>query len=177
MLAIQREPTLREPSYFLLACLALTDFLAGLVTIPAEVFSRIFQSYTTCAEATAVYFSIWSYIFTWVSFAVIVLVNVDKYIAKTRPLQYVSLVTSRRVVMVIVGVWLLGMTYGFMYTYGAGEDQSVTGYCTTDSNRRVSKKIHHPITGAFIIASSLVSSVATSGFSPSPNPRRDLEGE
>ncbi|XP_071488368.1 adenosine receptor A2a-like [Diadema antillarum] len=156
MLAIRREPTLREAGNLLIACLSLADLLAGLVAIPVEVFSRIFQSHTTCAEATAVYFSIWSYIFTCVSLTVIVLVNVDKYIAITRPLQYVSLVTSRRVVMVIVGVWLLGVTCGLMYTYGAGSDQSVTGYCTTDSNRMLSKKIYHLLTGAFIIVSSLV---------------------
>ncbi|XP_072166466.1 trace amine-associated receptor 9-like [Diadema setosum] len=156
MTAIRREPTLRGPSYFLLACLALADLLTGLVAIPVEVFSRILQSHTACAEGTAMYFTMWSYIFSGVSYLVIVLVNIDKYIAITRPLQYVSLVTSRRVVMVIVGVWLFCITYGLMCSYGAGEDQSVTGYCATDPNRMVSTAIYDLLIGAFIITSSLV---------------------
>ena len=94
MLAIRREPMLREPSYLLLACLALADLLTGLVAIPVEVFKRLVRTHGTCTVETEVYFTMWSYIFTWVSYVVIVLVNVDRYVAITRPLRYVSMVTS-----------------------------------------------------------------------------------
>ncbi|XP_072166461.1 trace amine-associated receptor 7f-like [Diadema setosum] len=156
MTAIRREPTLREPSYLLLACLAPADLLAGLVAIPVEVYSRIFLNQATCTVETAVYFSIWPYICSWVSSVVIVLVNVDRYVAITRPLRYASMVTSRRVVVVIVGVWVIGLTYGFMFAYGASENQSVNEYCATEPNRRSSGKVHDLVTSGFIVVFSVV---------------------
>ncbi|XP_071480198.1 histamine H2 receptor-like [Diadema antillarum] len=130
MLAIRREPTLREPRYLLLACLAIADLLAGLVAIPVEVFSRIVRSQATCILENAVYFTMCSSIFTGVSFVVIVLVNVDRYVAITRPLRYVSMVTSRRVVMVIVAVWVVNLMRGFMLTLSFSGVQFVITYCT-----------------------------------------------
>ncbi|XP_071480196.1 beta-3 adrenergic receptor-like [Diadema antillarum] len=156
ILTIRREPTLSEPSYLLLACLALADLLTGLVAIPVEICSRIFLSHATCTVETAVYFSIWSYICSWVSFVVIVLVNADRYVAITRPLRYVSMVTSRRVVLVIVVVWVIGLTYGFMFAYGASEDQSVSEYCAPEPNRKSSGKVHDLVTSGFIVVFSLV---------------------
>ncbi|XP_071488367.1 histamine H2 receptor-like [Diadema antillarum] len=156
MLAIRREPTLREPSYLLLACLALADLLTGLVAIPVEVFRRIVQSHATCTFAPSVYFSIWAFVFTSVSSVVIVLVNVDKYVAITRPLRYVSMVTSRRVVTVIIGVWVSCLTYGFMFAHGSSDDQSVIEYCTAEPNRSWSSKDHNVVTSAFIVMFSIV---------------------
>ncbi|XP_072166463.1 histamine H2 receptor-like [Diadema setosum] len=156
MTAIRREPTLREPSYLLLACLALADLLTGLVAIPVEVFSRIFRSHATCTVAQSVYFSICSYIFSGVSPLVIVLVNVDKYVAITRPLRNVSIVTSRRVAIMIVGVWVVCLTYAFMFGFGSSEDQSVVEYCTAQPNRKSSRKVHDLGTSGCIIVFSLV---------------------
>ncbi|XP_072168340.1 adenosine receptor A1-like [Diadema setosum] len=153
LMAIRKEPTLREPRYHFLASLAIADLLAGLVAIPMEVFRRIVRSHATCTVATSVYFTIWSYVFTSVSFVVIVLVNADRYVAITRPLRYVSIVTSKRVVMVIVGVWVGCLTYGFMFAYGSNEDQSVIEYCT--AKPRSSRKVHHIATSAFIVVFSL----------------------
>ncbi|XP_072166462.1 adenosine receptor A1-like [Diadema setosum] len=130
MLAVRREPTLREPSHLLLACLALADLLTGLVAIPVEVFSRIVRSHVTCTLGTAVYFTMWSPIFSGVSYVVIVLVNVDRYVAISRPLRYVSMVTSRRVVMVIVAVWVINLMHGFMFALWFSGDQFVIKYCT-----------------------------------------------
>ncbi|XP_072166469.1 adenosine receptor A2b-like [Diadema setosum] len=119
MLAVRREPTLREPSHLLLACLALADLLAGLVAIPL----KIVRSHVTCTWETAEYFTIWSLIFSGVSYVVIVLVNVDRYVAISRPLRYVSMVTSRRVVMVIVAVWVVNLMRGFMLALPFRGDQ------------------------------------------------------
>ncbi|XP_071480199.1 trace amine-associated receptor 9-like [Diadema antillarum] len=157
MLAIRREPTLREQGNLLIACLSLADFLTGLVAIPVEVFRRLVRiSHATCTQATVVYFTMWPYVFTGVSSGVIVLVNVDRYVAITRPLRYVSMVTTRRVVNVIVWMWVGCLTYGFMFAYGASEDQSVVEYCAAEPNRRSSRKVHRLFTSAFIVVFSLV---------------------
>ncbi|XP_071500377.1 adenosine receptor A2b-like [Diadema antillarum] len=154
MLASRGEPMLWEPSYHFLACLALADLLAGLVAIPLEVFKRLVRSHATCTVETAVYFSIWSYIFTGVSSVVIVLVNIDKYIAITRPLRYVSMVTSRRVVIVVVVVWVGCLTHGFMFAYGSNDDQSLIEYCTSVSTP--GSRVHHFVTSTFIVVFSVV---------------------
>lgn len=142
ILSVWRESILKSPRYFLLCSLALSDFCNGIIATPLELFSRTVQNEITCSRAKSAYFSIWPYMFIVVSILHLILVTVDRHLAITRPLRYVTMVTTSRVLVVIFIVWMFGIGYGVASLINAftDDDDSTTQLCTgvryTDSSTR-----------------------------------------
>lgn len=132
IVAACRESRLRTPGYIILTSLAITDLLTGLIATPSTLFSRVIKSDVTCNRATSGYLTVWNYVFCSVSIVHLCLITADRYIAITRPLRYITMVTTTRVLFIIAIAWAAGVTYGILSVIEsvAREDNMLTQLCT-----------------------------------------------
>ncbi|XP_072174688.1 trace amine-associated receptor 1-like [Diadema setosum] len=114
--AIYRHHRLWTPTFFIIASLAVADFFNGLVGIPLYLYFNL-SSATRCESFEELVFTAPLVAVTSVSIFHITIVSVDRYIAVTRPLRYATLVTTRRVQVVIVFSWISVGTYLLTYLY------------------------------------------------------------
>ncbi|XP_071481367.1 adenosine receptor A2b-like [Diadema antillarum] len=151
--AVWKESGLRTPNYHFLTSLALSDLLTGLVATPLELYSRIIQNPTTCSFVKSGYFSVWSYVFGSVSIFHLILVTIERHLAITRPLKYISLVTSVRVRIIIVIIWCLSLSYGIVTVIDSLtiEDDLVTQLCSGLRYTNPSTKKFYMATGVSIM--------------------------
>jgi len=109
MLVICKTRELHSPSFTLLFCLAVSDLLVGMVVQPCFVAYKVaklldhFSPY--CKLRMVQFFCGW--ITSGVSVLTLSGVCIDRLLALTLHLRYSSLITVPRVVMVIVGVWIV----------------------------------------------------------------------
>ena len=109
MLVICKTRELHSPSFTLLFCLAASDLLVGLVVQPCLVANKVaklldhFSTY--CKLRIIQFFSGW--ITSGVSLLTLTGVCIDRLLALTLHLRYSSLITVPRMVMVIVGIWVI----------------------------------------------------------------------
>ncbi|XP_072174687.1 adenosine receptor A1-like [Diadema setosum] len=94
--AVYRCHRLRTPAYLIIASLAVADFFIGFLGIPLYLYFNL-SSTTRCDSFDGILFTAPLMVFSAVSFAQIITVSVDRYIAITRPLRYATIVTTKRV--------------------------------------------------------------------------------
>lgn len=109
MATILLRPRLRSPTFFLLFGLALSDFGVGLLAQPLYVVCKIAgvveNSNLNCAAGIA--FVLASNQLSGVSFLIMTLLNVDRYLGLHLHLRYNELVTLNRVKIAVVSTWIL----------------------------------------------------------------------
>ena len=109
MLAICKTRELHLPSFTLLFCLAASDLLVGLVAQPCFVaykVAKLLDHFSTyCKMRMIQFFCGW--ITSGVSFLTLSGVSIDRLLALVLHLRYSSLITVPRMVMVIVGIWVI----------------------------------------------------------------------
>ena len=109
--AILRSPTLRcTPSCMLIACLALSDFLVGVIVQPAYLAYRLRENqygYVNCA--VRLLYANGFYICYGVSFMSLSTISFERYLALRLHLRYKCLVTVRRVLIFVVFIWFLNV--------------------------------------------------------------------
>ncbi|XP_071479135.1 allatostatin-A receptor-like [Diadema antillarum] len=126
MVSVCVEPSLREANYRILTSLSLADLLFAVLAAPLDLYSKVRLHRDSCANPET-YLTVWSYVFAGVSFLHLALVTTDRYLAITRPLCYISMVTPARQFVVMSLVWLAGLVYGI----SAGVTLSVMKYDNT----------------------------------------------
>ncbi|KAL3969481.1 torsin-1 [Sarotherodon galilaeus] len=98
IISVSHFRQLHTPSNILLLSLAVSDFLVGLLLIPAEIF-RI----TVCwvfGESMCSLYTYLGYIVVTSSISNIVLISVDRYVAICDPLHYPSRITVARIKLI-----------------------------------------------------------------------------
>ncbi len=103
-----RFRTLRTVSHYFVLSLSLADTVTGVISIPGMF--QVQGAFTTPAICQF-YFSVDTSM-SAASILNILAINVDRYIAITRPLLYPIIMTSRRAVAAILGVWTLAIAAG-----------------------------------------------------------------
>ena len=105
---IYRTPWLREPSNLLLRCLAISDMLVGIIVQPSYVTFRLGENrdgFVPCA--VRLIYSTSFYLCYGVSFLTLNAISYERYLALALHLRYKALVTKRRIVMLVVLIWIL----------------------------------------------------------------------
>ena len=108
ILAVTMKRRLRTNGNILLACLAGTDLLTGLVVCPLAIgvtMKRIFGlgPFCTLEKLYLVALAVVSF----ASLSHLVLISVDRYIAVKHSLRYVDIVTKQRITTGVVLVWAM----------------------------------------------------------------------
>ncbi|XP_030843447.1 adenosine receptor A2b-like [Strongylocentrotus purpuratus] len=110
VLAVYRHYSLRTPTNAIIVSLAISDLLDALVGIPLRVYATVFKfDASYFAEENTPYYALPLNALSGVSFCHIVALTADRFIAVTKPLRYASLVTFRRIAIVLGCLWLLSI--------------------------------------------------------------------
>ncbi|XP_068757979.1 adenosine receptor A2a-like [Montipora capricornis] len=103
-----------SPSNFIIFSMALADLLVGLVTSPLHAFLAwaLLHKYTNASFGFSKFFA------TLINISVgdILLLSIDRFFAVVTPLQYRAKVTSKRVCIVSVALWIYFLLFGIVFS-------------------------------------------------------------
>ena len=110
--AILRTPSLRSPSLTLLSSLAVSDFLVAIVVQPLYIATEItkVRIHPTLRLSEMIQFSLCG-----VSLCTITSISLDRFAALHFHMRYAPLVTVRRVVYMLVTMWIAVFTLSGFY--------------------------------------------------------------
>ena len=117
--AIYKTSTMPKTLKTLLLSLACSDVAVGLFSQPLYTFSLINGlrlRNTGCITKQLA--TILSYLFSTASFLGVVAVSVDRFLAVHLHLRYQEVVTHRRVVIVVIGIWVYSAFVSLMILWG-----------------------------------------------------------
>lgn len=111
-----RKPALQKPSFIFLCNLAMADLAVGILAVPITTAWKIAELYDQqkvimCKLGQGVFLV--TSVFTGLSFCTITAATVDRFLALHLHLTYIAIVTTKRVVITCVGLWLatIGLTF------------------------------------------------------------------
>ncbi|EDO48892.1 predicted protein [Nematostella vectensis] len=115
--SIWRTPSLHAPSYLIRFNLAITDLAVGLFVQPLYISQRwlnlLDRPREFCVVALAML--VVSVMFAGVSFLTITAICVERYLVLYLHLAYQSVVTNKRTIFAMAGLWITGSLYvGFL---------------------------------------------------------------
>nr|XP_054768184.1 melanocyte-stimulating hormone receptor-like [Lytechinus pictus] len=107
ILIVYRNHSLRTPTNIIVASLAFSTLLDALVGLPLNTYGVVFKIEEACTGDRDTLYYLPLQIIAGVSFCHIVALTADRYIAVTKPLRYVQIVTLRRIAIVLGSLWIL----------------------------------------------------------------------
>ncbi|KAM4557841.1 trace amine-associated receptor 13c-like [Odontesthes bonariensis] len=131
IISVSHYRQLHTPTNILLLSLAVSDFLVGLVIIPAGIIRT-----TTCwflGDLMCFLYNCLCYIITSASVGDMVLISIDRYVAICDPLHYPTRVTEGRVKLCVCLCWLCSALYNLLFVKDdltlLGKHNSCYGEC------------------------------------------------
>ncbi|XP_030614757.1 trace amine-associated receptor 13c-like [Archocentrus centrarchus] len=112
IISISHFRQLHTPTNILLLSLAVSDFLVGLLLMPAKILRD-----TACwflGQLTCFLYNYVCFIVTSASVGVMMLISVDRYVAICDPLHYPTRITDRRIKLCVCLCWLCSVFYNIL---------------------------------------------------------------
>lgn len=119
LVAIVRTPSLHSPSNTLLSGLALADLGVGLLVHPLFlmlILGKITQNKSVFCEA-GIAIEVIANALCIISLLTVTAVSLDRYLALRLHLRYKELITIKRVIIVLVIIWITGAHSGTLWLY------------------------------------------------------------
>nr|CAH8842140.1 unnamed protein product [Trichobilharzia regenti] len=132
VLAIGLVKKLRTPSNFLIVSLAVSDLLVGLLVIPLATLNEV-RGYWPLGEGMCDMYISFDVLMCTASILNLCAISIDRYLAITRPLQYAAKRTPKRMMLMILLVWLFSALISIPPMFGFKEP-FVPGVCQYSSN-------------------------------------------
>ena len=108
LVVLWRNHALHTAGNVLLGCLAFSDVMVGLVSQPAYIISRAFENngdfQRLCISQLVAEITGWTA--SGVSFLTLTAIGVEKYISLFRPLRYHTLVTTNKMLVIVLCFWV-----------------------------------------------------------------------
>ena len=106
IIALQKPSSLHPSSKLLLGCLAVTDLGVGLIAQPLRITYLMSPEQSKFCYYARVFYNTLGLIFCGVSLLALTVISIDRLLALMLGLRYRHVVTSRRVRVVVVSMWL-----------------------------------------------------------------------
>jgi len=116
IVSILTSQRLRTPSYLLITSISSVDFLIGLVHLPLNSAREVLRLLNTLYQAENAQLFVGIYL-TAISFAMSLLISIDRYLALSLKHRYRIIVTKRRVLAGIMFFWLITFPNTWMALY------------------------------------------------------------
>ena len=110
ILVIIRNVSLRTPLNILLGCLAVSDFLVGLVVQPSYVAFRLLENkhmFVPCP--LRLFYSTGFFMCYGVSLVTLCAISCERFLALLFPLKYTHLIRYSRVIKMVIIIWLVNI--------------------------------------------------------------------
>ncbi|XP_020614579.1 melanocortin receptor 5-like [Orbicella faveolata] len=116
--AMRKTLSLPKPLKALLLSLAVSDLAVGLVAQPFNIGIMVMLLKNTLPpSSTGKLYSFFTHIFSWTSFFNVVAISVDRLLAIQLHLRYQALVTHKRVVAVVISIWVFSIILSSILTF------------------------------------------------------------
>ncbi|XP_020614732.1 adenosine receptor A1-like [Orbicella faveolata] len=116
--AMRKTLSLPKPLKALLLSLAVSDLAVGLVAQPFNIgIMVVLLKNTLPPSSTGKLYSFFTNIFSWTSFFGVVAISVDRLLAIQLHLRYQALVTHKRVVAVVISIWVFSIILSSILTF------------------------------------------------------------
>jgi hypothetical protein len=112
---VYKNSCLQVERFIVLAYLALTDFLSGLICQPLLIAREIFHlknKAPNCALDTA--FAVCTFLFVGASFSQLVIVTYERYVAIIHPYKYPTRITVQNLTCATIGLWTVNIAKGLL---------------------------------------------------------------
>ena len=121
ILAMWLNPSLRhEPKNILLCSLAVSDFFVGFSTQPSFIFAEISlilgRTEQYCYAVFIHFYTSWS--FSGISFLTLSAISIERYLALRFHLRYTELITTARVIVIVIIYWLIWLSWITILWFG-----------------------------------------------------------
>jgi hypothetical protein len=119
LFAIIKTPALHKPSVFLMCNLAVNDLAVGLLVQPLYVIYKVAEmnGLGSMSCYCGVIVNMLANLFSGMSFITVTCISIDRYLALYLHLRYVAIVTTERVVKVIIALWVINIIFVSFYPW------------------------------------------------------------
>ncbi|XP_067934466.1 alpha-1A adrenergic receptor-like [Watersipora subatra] len=132
LLAVCVNKQLRNTTNFFVVSLASADLLLGLLVLPFSTVLQLEKRWLFGKEFCDVWASV-DVLCCTASIFSLCAISVDRYIGVTRPLQHRTIMTAKRTVRIIIGIWILSfaISLGPLIGWREEHDDDQACYVTT----------------------------------------------
>ncbi|XP_011381915.1 olfactory receptor 4F3/4F16/4F29-like, partial [Pteropus vampyrus] len=113
MLTVTSDPHLHSPMYFLLANLSFIDLGVSSVTSPKMIYDLLRKhkviSFSGCI--TQIFFI---HVIGGVEMVLLIAMAFDRYVAICKPLHYLSIMSPRMCIFILVAAWMTGLIHSMV---------------------------------------------------------------
>ncbi|XP_039699739.1 olfactory receptor 4F3/4F16/4F29-like [Pteropus medius] len=113
MLTVTSDPHLHSPMYFLLASLSFVDLGVSSVTSPKMIYDLLRKhkviSFSGCI--TQIFFI---HVIGGVEMVLLIAMAFDRYVAICKPLHYLSIMSPRMCIFILVAAWMTGLIHSMV---------------------------------------------------------------
>nr|QBS47868.1 biogenic amine-like GPCR [Tripedalia cystophora] len=136
-LSIRKRKKLRTLPNYLVFSLAVSDLLFCITVVPFLLITAIANEWILGDALCQITGFLTTY-FCMVSISTLVLISINRYIAVGRPTRYASIFNSKRVIVSICIIWLLGIAVALPPVLGWSRIRAGDNFCTIDGRKDIS---------------------------------------
>ncbi|XP_072139072.1 melanopsin-A [Mobula birostris] len=131
--AFCRSKTLRSPSNTFIINLAISDFLMSITQAPIFFTSSLHKQWIFGEKGCELY-AFCGALFGITSMITLVVIAVDRYFVITRPLASIGILSKKRAVLILLGVWLYSLAWSLppFFGWSAYVPEGLMTSCTWD---------------------------------------------
>jgi hypothetical protein len=118
LLALYLDKRLHSPSFYLIANMAIADLLLGLSVLPFSSVLELLNDRWIFGQSFCSAWLALDVLCCTASIMALMAVSIDRYIGVTRPLNYSSIMTTRRTIYLIIIVWTVSILTSVVPLFG-----------------------------------------------------------
>ncbi|XP_049981374.1 LOW QUALITY PROTEIN: olfactory receptor 4F6-like [Alexandromys fortis] len=104
------DPHLHSPMYFLLANLSFVDFCFSTSTVP-KLISDLFSRHNTISFQDCIFQMFVLHVLGGCEMVLLVVMAWDRYVAICKPLHYLTIMSPRKCILLLIGAWIIGLIH------------------------------------------------------------------
>ncbi|CAO2601433.1 Olfactory receptor 4F6, partial [Lemmus lemmus] len=104
------DPYLHSPMYFFLANLSFVDFCFSTSAVP-KLISDLYSSHNTISFQDCIFQMFVLHVLGGCEMVLLVAMAWDRYVAKRKPLHYLTIMSPQKCILLLIGAWIIGLIH------------------------------------------------------------------